>query len=107
MRYIERVPLHWLNYRHSNGRGAGVIVMEAPFILQARVKAAVAGLDDGLEFTNGHELDDESGRQIPNDMTGRLLDDGDLRRLQRALMRKKPPAPSVRRRSTAKKAARR
>jgi hypothetical protein len=35
-------------------------------------------------------------------MIGRLLDDGDLRKLHRMLITKKPPAPSVRRRTAAK-----
>lgn len=80
--------------------------MEAPFILQARVKAALANLDIGLEFASGHELDGVSIHQIPENMLGRLLDDGNLRKLQRMLITKKPPAPSVRRRTTAKKVAR-
>jgi len=33
------------------------------------------------------KLDDEGARQIPNEMIGRLLAQGDLRRLQRALHR--------------------
>jgi len=49
--------------------------------------------------------DEESARHIPNEMIGRLLDQRDLRQLQRALTRKKPPAPSVLRRTTSKRAA--
>jgi hypothetical protein len=52
-------------------------------------------------------LDTESARQIPEAMIGRLLNDGDLRRLQRMILKKKPPAPSVRRHAAGKKAARR
>jgi hypothetical protein len=63
----------------------------------------VTGLDQGLDIAVGHELDEESARQIPDDMIGRLLDDGDLRRLERIITRKKPAAPSVRRQSSAKK----
>jgi hypothetical protein len=48
-------------------------------------------------------LDAESARQIPAAMVGRLLDDGDLRKMQRMLIKKKPPAPSVRRRTAAKR----
>jgi len=29
------------------------------------MKAAVTGLDQGLDFAVGHELDEESARQIP------------------------------------------
>jgi hypothetical protein len=56
-----------------------------------------------LEFVSGHQLDQESAAQIPASMMGRLLDDGDLRKLQGMLVKKKPPAPSVRRRTTAKR----
>jgi hypothetical protein len=101
--YIEAVPLFWLNYRHPDGRFAVVAVVEATALIQARMKAAVTGLDQGLDFVVGHELGEESARQIPADMIGRLLDDGDLRRLERIITRKKLAAPSVRRRSSAKK----
>jgi hypothetical protein len=94
--YIEAVSLFWLNYRHPDGRAAGVAAVEAHSLIAARMKAAVAGLDKGLNFTDGHELDAASARQIPDDMIGRLLDDGDLRRLERITTRKKPAAPSVR-----------
>jgi len=46
-----------------------------------------------------HELDEASARQIPAAMLGWLLDDGDLRKLERMILRKKPPAPSVRHRT--------
>jgi hypothetical protein len=36
-------------------------------------------------------------------MIGKLLDDGDLPKLHRMLMKKKPPAPSVRRRTATKR----
>jgi hypothetical protein len=103
--YIEAVPLFWLNYRHPDGRFAVVAVVEAMALIQARMKAAVTGLDQGLDFVVGHELEAESARQIPDDMIGRLLDDGDLRRLERIITPKKPTAPSVRRRTAAKRSA--
>jgi hypothetical protein len=43
----------------------------------------------------GHQLDQESADQIPANMTGRFLDDGDLRKLHEMMVKKKPPAPSV------------
>jgi hypothetical protein len=99
------VPLFWLNYRyrHPNGRPAGVVVIESAGLLHARLKAALAGADRELEFVSGHQLDEESARQIPANMMGRLLDDGDLRKLHQTLVKKKPPAPSARRRTTAKR----
>jgi hypothetical protein len=91
------VSLYWLNYRHPDGRHAGVAVIEAGGLIHARMKAALAALDDGLQFASAQELGDDSALQIPGTMIGRLLDHGDLRRLQRMLLKKKSPAPSVRR----------
>jgi hypothetical protein len=108
------VPRFWLTYRfpigravrYPNGRAAGVVVLDAPDLLQAKFKAAVYGDDRGLEFASGHQLDTLSAEQIPADMIGRFLNQGGLRKLQRLLgklqamlLKKKPPAPSVRRRT--------
>jgi hypothetical protein len=63
--------------------------MEAEALAAARMNAALAGLDAGMEFDNGNELNEASTAQIPESMIGRLLDDRDLRRLQRAIVPKK------------------
>jgi hypothetical protein len=81
----------------------GVVVIESRGLLHARLKAALAGADRGLEFEPGHQLDPESANQIPANTVGRFLDDGDLRKLHRMLIKKKPPAPSVRRQTDAKR----
>jgi hypothetical protein len=103
VRCPSRLPVFWLNYRHSNGRAAGVVVIESGDLLHARLKAALAGADREIEFASGHQLDQESAGQIPVKMIGRLLDDGDLRKLLRAITPKKLPALSVRRRAAAKR----
>jgi hypothetical protein len=96
--YTEPVPLFWLTYRH------GVVVIESRSgLLHARLMASLAGADRGLEFASGHQLDPESAGLIPANMMGRFLDDGDLQKLHRMLIKKKPPAPSVRRRTAAKR----
>jgi hypothetical protein len=92
-----------LAYRHPDGRAAGVIVIESRGLLHARLMASLAGADRGLEFASGHQLDPVSAEQNPANTIGRFLDDGDLRKLQRTVIKKKPPAPSVRRRTTAKR----
>jgi hypothetical protein len=99
----EPPKLFWLTYRHPDGRAAGVVVVESHGLLQARLKASLAGADRELEFASGHQLDPESAGLIPANMIGRLLDDGDLRKLHWALLKKKPPAPSVRRGATTKR----
>jgi hypothetical protein len=63
----------------------------------------LAGADRGLEFASGHQIDPESAGQIPANMIGRFLGDGDLRKPHRMLIRKKPSAPSVRRRVASKR----
>jgi hypothetical protein len=97
------VRLFWLDYCHPDGRFADAAVIEASTLVSARMTAAVYGLNDQLKFASGHELDDASAHEIPENMIGRLLDDRDLRRLQHFLMPRKPPAPSVRRRKAARK----
>jgi hypothetical protein len=92
-----------LEYRYPDGRFAGSAVIEASALISARMAAAVYGLNDRLVFASGHELDDASAHEIPENMIGRLLDDRDLRRLKHVLMPKKPPAPSVRCRKAARR----
>ena len=58
------MPLFWLNYRDPEGRSAGVVVLESSALIQARMKAAVLGLDPGLEC-EGHQLDEASGHPDP------------------------------------------
>jgi hypothetical protein len=96
--------------RYPDGRVVGLVVIDAPDLLQARFKAAVYAMDRGLEFASGHQLDPLSAEQIPASMIGCLLNQGDLRKLQRLLMKlqgmllkKKPLAPSVRRRTATKR----
>jgi hypothetical protein len=76
-----------------------LVVIGSRDLLHARLKASLAGADRGLEFASGHQLDPVSANQIRANMIGRFLDDSDLRKLHQMLIRKKPPAPSVRRRT--------
>ena len=82
------MALFYLNFRNADRRA--VVIVEAEALVAARMKAALAGLDRELEFDSGLELDETSSRQIPKEMIGRLLDDRDLRRLQRSISPKKP-----------------
>jgi hypothetical protein len=91
--------LYYLNYRHPDGRFAGVVVVESYTHLDASMKAAVSGADRGLDLAGVQEL--ESGRHIPAAMIGRLLCDGDLRWLQEAITLK-PRGPLARGRTAAR-----
>ncbi len=84
------MPLFWLRYRHPDSRFAGVVVLESDTLIRARMKAAASGAVQGLDFVGAHQLDKGSARRIPADMIGRLVHDGDLRRLQQAITHKKP-----------------
>ena len=92
------MPLFYFNFRNTDRRS--VVIIEAEALVAARMKAALAGLDRELEFDSGLELDEASSRQIPKEMIGRLLDDRDLRRLQRSIVPKKPRKVGERRRSS-------
>jgi hypothetical protein len=80
----------------SPGSAAGVVVIQSADLLHARLKVALAGANHNLEFVSGHKLDQESAGQIPENMIGQLLDDGDLRKLHQMLIEKKPPATADR-----------
>ncbi len=84
-------------------RFAGVVVVESYTHLHASMKAEVSGADRGLNFAGSHELDAKSERQVPADLIGRLLDDGDIRKLQQAIMPKEPVSPIVRGRPVPKR----
>jgi hypothetical protein len=97
----EPPKLFWLTYRKSDGRAVGVV--ESRGLLHARLKAALAGADRELEFASGHQLDPLNVERISANMIGRFLDDGDLRKLHRMLIKKRAPAPSVRRPTATKR----
>jgi hypothetical protein len=64
----------WLCYRDSEQR-FNVIIIEGPSLIHARMKAALAGLDVGLTFTEGHALGVDMEALMPPAQTGRRLAD--------------------------------
>jgi hypothetical protein len=60
------MPLYWLCYRHDHQ--ISVVIERGPSLIHARMRAALAGLDEGT-FTEGHELDGKW--QVPKAMIGR------------------------------------
>jgi hypothetical protein len=48
--------------------------------IQARMRAALAGLDEGT-FTEGYELDRKTSKQVPKAMIGRRLSQEEAKRL--------------------------
>jgi hypothetical protein len=80
-RRIRNVPLFWMKYQHPDGRFAGAVVSKASALISARMAAMVFGLDDGLEFVSGCEIEATSAERIPAIMIDRLLGEDDVRRL--------------------------
>jgi len=58
--------LYWLVYRHNNQ--ISVVIEHGASAIHARMRAALAELDQG-EFTEGHELDRKTEKQVPKAMT--------------------------------------
>jgi hypothetical protein len=62
------MPLYWLCSRHHNQ--ISVVIL----------RAALNGLDEGT-FTEGHELDGKTAKQIPKSMIGRRLSQAEAKKL--------------------------
>jgi hypothetical protein len=72
------MPLYWLCYQHNNQ--ISVVIEPAPSLIDARMRAALEGLDEGT-FTEGHELDRRTEKQIPKAMIGQRLSQAEAKRL--------------------------
>ena len=70
------MPLFWLVYRHNNQ--ISVVIEPAPSLIHARMRAALAELDEG-DFTEGHELDRQW--KVAKQMVGRRLSQEEAKRL--------------------------
>jgi hypothetical protein len=64
--------LYWLTYKRA-GRLAGVAIVSADTLMEARTRAAIAGLGIGALFEQGHMLDSVGAARVPPDCIGRLL----------------------------------
>ena len=62
--------MFWLCYRIESR--VDVIIQRASSLIQARIIAAIANIDEG-EFTEGHQLDPKMARRVPEDMIGKRL----------------------------------
>jgi hypothetical protein len=59
------MSLYWLCYRHNNQ--ISVVIEPGASPIHARMRAALAGLDQGT-FTEAHELDPKTEKQVPQAM---------------------------------------
>jgi hypothetical protein len=66
-------PLWWLTYRRD-GKLAGVVIVEGRALIDARMQASLKGLEDGVAFAEGHQLDDAASKaMVPAKAIGRML----------------------------------
>src|SRR5215831_20662079 len=77
-RTVQPCPSTGSCYRHNNQ--ISVAIEPGASIIHARLRASLGGLDEG-DFTEGHELDRKSGRQVPKAMIGRRLSQEEAKRL--------------------------
>ena len=62
----------WLTYLRS-GKMAGVVVIEAPSLIAARMRAALEAVEAGVDFAEGHEIDAARSALVPAEQLERLL----------------------------------
>jgi len=72
--------LFWLSYDRDQ-RQAGVLIIEARELLEARMLAAVAGLDKGAEFSEGYALSEACAEIISARSVARMLPPDEADRL--------------------------
>jgi hypothetical protein len=65
-------PLFWLCYRRD-ARLIGVVLIEAGEIIEARMLAAISGLDQLADFSEGCELRPQHRAMVSPGLIGRML----------------------------------
>jgi hypothetical protein len=68
----QQMSYFWLTYGSADGL-VGVVIMEAPSMLQARMNAAVRSITAGAPFAEGHELSARLMASVPPTQVGRML----------------------------------
>jgi len=62
----------WLTYLRS-GKTVGVVVIEAPSLIDARMRAALEAVEASVDFAEGHEIDAARSALVPAEQLERLL----------------------------------
>jgi hypothetical protein len=72
--------LFWLSYDRDRGQ-TRVLIIEARELLEARMLAAVAGLDSGADFSEGYALSEQCAAMISARSKSRMLPPDEADRL--------------------------
>jgi hypothetical protein len=64
---------HFLLVCGDSSQPVGVVIMEAPSMLQAHANAVARGLAAGVPFSEAHELSDKMMTSIPPTQIGRMM----------------------------------
>jgi hypothetical protein len=78
-RQLSRLPMPSATGLASHNQ-ISVVIEPGASLVHARMRAALAELDEG-EFTEGHELDGKTAKQVPKEMIGRRLSQEEAKRL--------------------------
>jgi hypothetical protein len=73
-------PLFWLCYRRDT-RLVGVVIVEAGELIEARMLAAISGLDKLADFSEGWELTAQHRAMVSANLVGRMLSPDEAARL--------------------------
>jgi hypothetical protein len=83
------MPHFWMTYRDS-GRLVGVVIMDAPSLIQAGLKA-IRGAGAGATFADGHELTADQVALVPARKIGRMIQADEAERLLAKLEGQREP----------------
>jgi hypothetical protein len=78
----------WLTY-HRSGKVVGVVVIEAPSLIDARMRAALEAVEAGVDFAEGHELDASRSALVPAEQLERMLSIDEANQLLKRLEEEK------------------
>jgi hypothetical protein len=84
------MPHFWLTYGDAN-RIIGAIILEAPTMLQARMDAAVSGLDRGAPLAEGHHLSADLIASVPSTKIGQMISGAEAAQLLGLLKGRRRP----------------
>jgi hypothetical protein len=84
------MPHFWLTYGNAN-RIISAIILEAPTMLQARMDAAVRGLDRGAPFAEGHHLSADLIASVPSTKIGQMISGAEAAQLLGLLKGRRRP----------------